>query len=339
MSEPANHSQTAINNTTAADQSQDVQLLTLTPSGLIGDRSLLHAHYVSHLPDREGGMVRLSVEDFKAAANKANATSPNLTLRKIDDLPLGNHGQFGDGDSGRPRLPSDLSAISQAQCRICFSASGDILMNGGMPTLIHPCACDGSIRFCHPECLLQWVRQSGSFWRLPSTDSIDWIHLVIFFFSVCFIVGSIIWMTWLGLGQRMTAAEPAATYGGATSVIRSEEKFAGSLGDFMVPAFILYSIIDMLFLFIAGMELIFTITPLVRKWYRINQTLVIENFTERGGTAVAAASRVVKANVIAATAAVTVSPNDGSAVVNLQASIPCVNEERERIAARQEHIL
>ncbi|OQV18872.1 hypothetical protein BV898_07125 [Hypsibius exemplaris] len=121
MSEPANHSQTAINNTTAADQSQDVQLLTLTPSGLIGDRSLLHAHYVSHLPDREGGMVRLSVEDFKAAANKANATSPNLTLRKIDDLPLGNHGQFGDGDSGRPRLPSDLSAISQAQCRICFS--------------------------------------------------------------------------------------------------------------------------------------------------------------------------------------------------------------------------
>jgi hypothetical protein len=162
---------------------------------------------------------------------------------------------------------------------------------------------------------------------MPSTDSIDWIHLVIFFFSICFIVGSIIWMTWLGLGQRMTVADQATH----SSVMRTDDS-TGTLGDFMVPAFILYSIIDILFVLIAGMELIFTIAPLVRKWYRINQTLLIENYAGFGDTLVP--PREVNANMIAAA-----TNPDGSTVISLQASIPCVNEERQHERVGQDHIL
>ncbi|XP_055348420.1 E3 ubiquitin-protein ligase MARCHF11-like [Paramacrobiotus metropolitanus] len=275
----------------------------------------------------------------------------------LDDDPLLDLPEAAAGDchSTRNRLTSNTSRMSAAQCRICFSASGDNLATGNTPILVHPCACDGSIRFCHPECLLQWVRQSGSFvcelcktryrikrsglkrctqWRMPATDSIDWIHMVIFFFSVAFIVGSIVWMTWLGLGQRLVhpAAEAVMVNYRAHEAAAPPDAGVASptvsaLGDFMVPAFILYSIIDVLFLFIAGMELVFTITPLLRKWYRMNQKLIIENHDVHVTHSL---PRYVNANMIAASA-----NGDGNHVLGVQASIPCVNEERERMV--QEH--
>jgi hypothetical protein len=44
---------------------------------------------------------------------------------------------------------------SLAECRICRDEERE---DG--PPLIEPCACKGSMRFCHLECLLEWLRRS-----------------------------------------------------------------------------------------------------------------------------------------------------------------------------------
>ncbi|CAD7703283.1 unnamed protein product [Ostreobium quekettii] len=48
--------------------------------------------------------------------------------------------------------PSTSGGESEADCRIC-------LLTDKMSNLVAPCACDGSLRYCHYKCLKTWVKE------------------------------------------------------------------------------------------------------------------------------------------------------------------------------------
>jgi len=48
--------------------------------------------------------------------------------------------------------PSTSGGESEADCRIC-------LLTDKISNLVAPCACDGSLRYCHYKCLKTWVRE------------------------------------------------------------------------------------------------------------------------------------------------------------------------------------
>ena len=51
------------------------------------------------------------------------------------------------------------SAEILRQCRICHSDHGE---------LYSPCKCDGSIKYIHEECLLNWLKHSSGGTNAPS---------------------------------------------------------------------------------------------------------------------------------------------------------------------------
>lgn len=83
--------------------------------------------------ERGGGRGRFGVEEEEAAGNRNNNPPPPQQ-------------QLPDGD------PDDEEDV----CRICRTPGE------ADSSLYHPCACSGSIKYVHQECLLQWLNHSNA---------------------------------------------------------------------------------------------------------------------------------------------------------------------------------
>jgi len=54
---------------------------------------------------------------------------------------------------GKTCPPSTSDGDTEADCRIC-------LLSNKLGNLITPCACDGTLKYCHYKCLKNWVKES-----------------------------------------------------------------------------------------------------------------------------------------------------------------------------------
>lgn len=65
---------------------------------------------------------------------------------------------FGEeaGNRGQQQLPDGDPDDEEDVCRICRTPGDTDL------SLYHPCACSGSIKYVHQECLLQWLNHSNA---------------------------------------------------------------------------------------------------------------------------------------------------------------------------------
>ncbi|CAD7699491.1 unnamed protein product [Ostreobium quekettii] len=63
----------------------------------------------------------------------------------------------GNGAKGPDKTcpPSTSDGNTEADCRIC-------LLSDKLGNLITPCACDGTLKYCHYKCLKHWVKESRS---------------------------------------------------------------------------------------------------------------------------------------------------------------------------------
>jgi hypothetical protein len=113
-------------------------------------------------PDRGGTVVTTVMEEIDAVEPPRTDAQGLVEERERErgERERGRGVGFGDEAGGRnqqqQQLPDGDPDDEEDVCRICRTP-GD-----ADSSLYHPCACSGSIKYVHQECLLQWLNHSNA---------------------------------------------------------------------------------------------------------------------------------------------------------------------------------
>uniref|UniRef100_A0A3P8RZE4 RING-type E3 ubiquitin transferase n=1 Tax=Amphiprion percula TaxID=161767 RepID=A0A3P8RZE4_AMPPE len=118
--------------------------------------------------------------------------------------PGGSGGDFsGEDGSCKPQTMhsncSSETCIPTPSCRICFQGAeqGDLL---------NPCRCDGSVRYTHQHCLLNYLlprhRHQHEEWQSITITLVEKVQIIAVFLGSLFLVASISWLLWSALSPQ-----------------------------------------------------------------------------------------------------------------------------------------
>ncbi|CAH1790061.1 unnamed protein product [Owenia fusiformis] len=172
-------------------------------------------------------------------------------------------------------VASSTSTLSNGNiCRICLS-------NDHETPMVSPCNCNGTVKFCHQECLLEWLSIKRSKecelcgtkfrvwnsgykqfrqWVCPPLSGVDKTHLALFLVCVLTLFISLGWILW-NVSNK------------SGSVYHSRIRTAA------IITYSIYGPLDIISLVLIILEIKYTILPIFDAFRTLNSIMIIKNHT------------------------------------------------------------